>query len=55
MARAHNNANFIAFGGRNTYSTAVTDIITTFMGTEFEGGRHQIRVSKIASLEEGEA
>ena len=52
MAKAHNNANFIAFGGRNTYSTGLADMITTFMETKFQGGRHQRRVSKIATLEE---
>ncbi len=52
MAKAHNNANFIAFGGRNTYSTELADMMTTFMDTEFEGGKHQQRVSKIAILEE---
>jgi ribose 5-phosphate isomerase B len=52
MAKAHNNANFIAFGGRNTYSTSITAMITTFIDTEFEGGRHQRRVGKIAVLEE---
>ncbi len=52
MAKAHNNANFIAFGGRTTYSSGLADMITTFMETEFKGGRHQRRVSKIAILEE---
>ena len=51
MAKAHNNANFIAFGGRTTYAAAVTDMIKSFMNTEFEGGRHQRRVGKIAALE----
>ena len=50
-ARAHNNANFIAFGGRNTYHTAVTGMIETYMSTEFEGGRHGRRVGKITELE----
>jgi ribose 5-phosphate isomerase B len=51
MAKAHNNANFIALGGRNTYSTAVTDMVKTYMNTEFEGGRHERRVGKIDTLE----
>ena len=51
MARAHNNANFIAFGARLEYSDPVEDIIDTFIKTEFEGGRHRNRVNKIMNLE----
>ncbi|OPY84900.1 MAG: putative sugar phosphate isomerase YwlF [Smithella sp. PtaU1.Bin162] len=52
MARAHNNANFIAFGGRVKYSLAVTDMIEKFRNTKFEGGRHERRVAKIMGMEE---
>jgi len=50
-ARAHNNANFIAFGGRVSYATPVTELISVFMKTEVEGGRHERRVRKLAELE----
>ncbi|HOW56429.1 MAG TPA: RpiB/LacA/LacB family sugar-phosphate isomerase [Smithellaceae bacterium] len=52
MARAHNNANFIALGGRVKYCTPVTDMIDKFMNTVFEKGRHERRVAKIMALEE---
>jgi len=52
MARAHNNANFIAFGGRVHYSVPLKNMIEKFMTTEFEGGRHERRVAKIMKIEE---
>ena len=60
MAKAHNKANFIAFGGRMTYPLPVTDMVETFMQTEYEGdteegARHRRRVGKIADLESNAA
>lgn len=51
MAKAHNNANFIAFGARISYSEPITEIIETFINTEFEDGRHNNRVNKIMELD----
>ncbi len=51
MAREHNNANFIAFGGRISYAEPVTDMLDAFIDTEFECGRHAVRVDKIMGLE----
>lgn len=51
MCKLHNNANVIAFGGRLEYQDSVTDMIDKYMETEFEGGRHQRRVTKIMDLE----
>ena len=51
MAKAHNNANFIAFGGRVKYSVPVTEMIEKFMNTNFAGDRHQRRVTKIMDLD----
>lgn len=50
MAKEHNNANFIAFGGRVTYHEPVEQILATFMAAEFEGGRHAQRVAKLDAL-----
>jgi ribose 5-phosphate isomerase B len=50
-AKQHNNANFIAFGGRIDYKEDLLDIVAAFINTEFEGGRHQRRVDKIMNLE----
>ena len=52
MAKAHNNANFIAFGGRIKYSSPVHKMIEKFIGTSFEGGRHERRIAKITAMEE---
>jgi len=51
MAKAHNDANFIAFGGRIKYSVPVTQMIEKFMETKFAGDRHSRRVSKIMNTE----
>jgi ribose 5-phosphate isomerase B len=51
MAKAHNNANFIAFGGRIKYNLPVTEMIDKFMNTEFSGDRHERRVTKIMDIE----
>jgi ribose 5-phosphate isomerase B len=55
MAKAHNNANFIAFGGRMKYPVPVTEMIETFIKTPFEGGRHQTRVNKMHALENADS
>ena len=51
MAKAHNDANFIAFGGRVKYSIPVTKMIEKFMETKFAGERHSRRVEKIMEIE----
>lgn len=51
MAKAHNNANFIAFGGRIDYADSVEEMVKRFMETEALGDRHQRRVDKIMSLQ----
>ncbi|MBN2001612.1 ribose 5-phosphate isomerase B [candidate division KSB1 bacterium] len=50
MARKHNDANLLAMGGRTTSPELALKILETFLHTDFEGGRHQIRVDKIHSL-----
>ena len=49
MARKHNNANIIALGARNTSVDMVIPLITAFINTEFDGGRHKKRVNMIDS------
>jgi len=51
MCKLHNNANIIAFGGRIEYQDSVTDMIDKYIDTDFEGGRHERRVTKIMDLE----
>lgn len=49
--KQHNNANFIAFGGRVEYQEDVLNILDSYINAEFEGGRHQKRIDKITALE----
>ena len=47
MTRKHNNANVLCLAERYMDLTEVLEIVKTFLATEFEGGRHEKRVSKI--------
>ena len=47
MTRLHNNANVIALGQKYVDLNTAKQIVDNFLNTEFEGGRHAVRVSKI--------
>ncbi|WP_185858303.1 RpiB/LacA/LacB family sugar-phosphate isomerase [Blattabacterium cuenoti] len=47
LARRHNNANIISLPARFISENKILEIIEVFLKTEFEGGRHQIRIEKI--------
>lgn len=47
LSRQHNNANIIAVPARFVSDDLTLAMVDTFLSTEFEGGRHQLRVSKI--------
>ena len=47
LARLHNDANVIALGARVIGDELGLACVETFINTEFEGGRHARRVSKI--------
>lgn len=49
-ARLHNDANVLCMSGRLS-EPAMKQIITKFLNTSFEGGRHQRRVDKIMAME----
>jgi ribose 5-phosphate isomerase B len=51
LAKEHNDANFIAMGGRVEYQVPPTEILAAFMNAKFQGGRHTGRVAKIMELE----
>ena len=51
LGRAHNNANILAIGGRTTPSGSVEGMVRAFLTTEYEGGRHDARLAKVARLE----
>lgn len=48
LARQHNNANIICLPARFIDSQKALECINIFLNTDFEGGRHERRVSKIA-------
>jgi ribose 5-phosphate isomerase B len=49
-ARAHNDANIICLGAERG-KEGVSDILTLFFSTPYEGGRHQRRLDKIHRME----
>lgn len=48
LARQHNNANILTLPARFISDEMAFEIVDVFFNTEFEGGRHQKRVEKIA-------
>ncbi|MDW7645729.1 MAG: ribose 5-phosphate isomerase B [Desulfuromonadales bacterium] len=51
MAKEHNNANILVLGGRIQTSDQGIEMVAAWLDSEFEGGRHQRRLDKIAELE----
>lgn len=49
MARAHNDANVLCFGGRVIGPGVAERLVEVFLTTAFDGGRHVPRVAKIES------
>jgi ribose 5-phosphate isomerase B len=54
MARSHNDANVLSMGARVGVGLA-EEIVTTFLSTQFEGGRHERRVAQLADIEREES
>ncbi|MCL1934108.1 MAG: ribose 5-phosphate isomerase B [Candidatus Azobacteroides sp.] len=50
LARAHNDANILTLPGRFISFELAEKIITAFLDTPFEGGRHQCRVDAIDQI-----
>lgn len=50
LAREHNNANVISIPARYTSVNQALEMVKAFLATDFEGGRHQLRVDKIACI-----
>jgi ribose 5-phosphate isomerase B len=55
LAREHNNANVICFGGRTTGIIVATEALDMFLGTAYAGGRHQRRIDEISAYEATQA
>lgn len=50
LARLHNDANIVSLPARFINEQTALSIVDVFFTTDFEGGRHQKRVDKIACL-----
>ena len=48
LIRQHNDANVVVLPARFISNDEAMAIVSTFLSSEFEGGRHQRRVEKIA-------
>ena len=51
LARQHNDANVLSMGGRIVAFGLADEILTLWIETPFEGGRHQRRLDQIAAAE----
>ena len=50
LSRAHNDANVLVMGSRFVEQSEAREIVSAFLETEFEGGRHCRRVGKIEAI-----
>ena len=51
LSREHNDANVLSMGGRIVAFGLADEILTLWLRTPFEGGRHQRRLDQIAEAE----
>lgn len=51
LSRAHNDANVLAIGGRIVGFGLADEILTLWLATGFDGGRHKRRVDQIMEIE----
>lgn len=47
LAKQHNNANILLFGGRQVTISKAKEMIEAFLNSEYEGGRHQSRIDEL--------
>ena len=53
LTRQHNDANVLCFGARVVGMGLALDLVDNFIDTEFEGGKHAVRVDMITAVENG--
>ena len=51
LSREHNDANVLSMGGRIVADGLAAEILTLWLATPFEGGRHERRLAQITDLE----
>lgn len=54
LSRRHNNANVICFGERIIGIETAKAILDAFLGSQFEGGRHEGRVAMLDALDQNQ-
>ena len=47
LSRQHNNANVMSIGSRLTKKNVALRCVNMFIKTNFDGGRHSLRIKKI--------
>jgi ribose 5-phosphate isomerase B len=52
LSRQHNDANVLSMGGRIVAFGLADEIVTLWLNTAFEGGRHQRRLDQVAEIEQ---
>jgi len=52
LSREHNDANVLSMGGRIVGAGLADEILTLWLTTGFEGGRHQRRIDQISAAEQ---
>jgi ribose 5-phosphate isomerase B len=55
LARAHNDANVLSMGARVVGVGLAEEILSTFLATPFDGGRHARRVEQVMQIEAEES
>jgi ribose 5-phosphate isomerase B len=53
LSRQHNDSNILVLGSMFVTGQQAKRILSVWLATEFEGGRHQKRVRQIRAIEEG--
>jgi ribose 5-phosphate isomerase B len=51
LSRQHNDANVLSMGGRIVARGLADEILTLWLETPFDGGRHQRRIDQITAVE----
>jgi ribose 5-phosphate isomerase B len=51
LSRQHNDANVLSMGGRIVAFGLADEILTLWLSTAFDGGRHQQRIDQISAAE----
>ena len=51
-SREHNHANVLTLGGRLLTASQAEEVLRTWLGTPYGGGRHQKRIDKITEIEQ---